>query len=203
MSDIFQVIEAAGEADKKAQKIDLGPISVLADKQAALESKALESRVNLVYSLCEKIGASVLDIEEALKKRKKDLFNIRQIQIPELMKEFGLESLKTNTGASIEIKGGVSVSIKDNKKLFKYVRDCNSGDLIKNVIIIEASDDGTREGLITFLEESFVPFEQKESIHSATLKKFVKEQIESGKKPPENAVNTFEYNFSKLKKAKK
>ena len=197
--DIFKEIEEAGDKVREKQEIDLGPISRLADRQKLLESKSTEKNIDSIYGLACRLNASIEDLEEALKKRKKDLYNVRQVQIPELMKEFGLDSITTINGAKIKIQDGVSVTTKDQSALFIYLRKHNAGDLIKNQIIIPTDNEESRIKITKLLEDIQAPFEEKASVHSATLKKYVKDKLKEGIKIPEKIVSTFEYKVSKVK----
>lgn len=198
-TDIFADIEAAADSEKESRKIDLGPVSKLANQQAKLEAKVHEKTAEVIHAFVKKLGGSVADVEEALKMRKKDLFNIRQVQIPELMKEFGLDALTTTDGSQIKIMDGISVSVRDPDKFFKYLRDNNAGDLIKNQVIVQVTNEEKRKEVIALLEETDFAFEAKESVHAATLKRYVKDRLAEGIKVPEDIVNTFEYQFSKIK----
>lgn len=202
MTDIFSDIEAAAEKEEEQlrKEVDLGLITKLVNRQLSLEEKANEDRVNKIMTLVDSIGASIGDIEEALKQRKKVLFNIRQIQIPEIMREFGLESITTLQGKKIEIKGDISVSVKNQERLFWYLRENDAGDLVKNQVIVDVSNEGERQEILELLERTACSFEAKESVHASTLKKYVKDCLEKGQKIPEDIVSTFEYQFSKIKK---
>ena len=197
MDDIFKEIEEAGDKVKKEQTIDLGMISRLVESQVMLERKANDWNVNKIISFSRTNEYSIEDLEEALKLRKKVLFNIRQVQIPEVMKEFGLDSIKTTTGTTIKIKGDISVSIKDETNFFKYLRENEAGDLIKEVIIVSVTSEERKE-VIDTLDQTECVYETKEGIHAQTLKKYIKGLREKGVKVPENLVSIYEYQFSKI-----
>lgn len=200
MEDIFGDIEKAADEDNAKKQIDLGPISRLVKKQAILEGPANPKIVGALYTQLIGMGGSVKDLEEALKILNKDLFQVRQVQIPELMKEFGLDGIQTDTGTKIEIKDGISVSVRDKEKLHAYIRSQDSGDLIKDSITIETDTEESRKEVMELLEKIDCMFERKEGIHSGTLKKFIKDGLAKGNKPPDEAVNIYEYRFSKIKK---
>lgn len=197
---IFSDIEKAADADEERKEIDLGPISALAKKQAMMEHPADDFRVKTLYGTIKKNGLSVADVEAALKMLKKDLFQVSQVQIPELMKEFGLDAITTNTGVKIEVKDGISVSVRDQQKLFAYVRENDSGDLIKNSIVVQTDTTDGRKEVLKLLENADCFFEEKEVLHPATLKKFIKDGLEKGNRPDDDVVNIYEYRFSKIKK---
>lgn len=199
--DIFKDIEAAGEKDQENKTVDLGPISAMVEKQINLErSEDLEKSSDL-SKFINQIDASISDIEAALKKRRTDLYNVRQVQIPEYMKGIGLEKVTTSNGTSLEIKDGLSITIKDKDKFYSFVRKQNAGDLIKDSIIIDLSGNKKVGEVIKFLDKTDSFYERKEAIHAATVKKFIKGCMEKGIKIPISA-NVFEYQYSKIKGAK-
>lgn len=200
MTDIFKDIEAAADEDKKDKVIDLGPISRLVDKQHMLEKSAIELDVNCLYAYIKEHDISMATLEEATKKRAKDLFNVRQVQIPELMKEFGLNAIESSSGVKIKIMDGLSVTVKDKDKLHKFLRDNDAGDLIKNNVTVEVENEEKRKEVVELLEKHDFSVTSKEAVHAATLKKHVKGMLEKGKAIPEESLKTYEYEYSKIKK---
>ncbi len=203
MTDIFDAIDEAREEDKKKKKIDLGPISKMVEKQVLLEKKSSEVVVELLYKTVLKCNASVDDIEELLKRRKKDLFNVRQVQIPTMMDEFELDSITTKDGIKIEIKDGLSVTVKDQPELYKFIIKDGSGDLIKKLFTVSIENDEIEKEVEKKLEMIDCLFEKKESIHWQTLQKYVRGRMEKGKSIPEKLLTIFEYKYSKIQKIKR
>jgi len=199
--DIFAELEQEAEKEEQRAKqdIDLGIITPLVRKQAALEKKAEDHKVARLYDYAKRFDCSIEDIEGALKKRKKDLFQIKQIQIPEIMGGFNLDAVTTTDGTKIEIKDGISVSVRDVDKLHAYLRKDNAGDLIKNQVIVEAYNDETRKKLINQLVQYECSFKTKEAVHPSTLKKHIGDGLKVGKKPDDDIVNIHEYRYSKIK----
>lgn len=197
--DIFAAIEEAGDKDKESKKVDLGPISRMVEVQAMLEAKADTDLVRRLNKVIKDYKISIGTIQECLKDRNKELYRVRQQQIPEMMKEFGLDALKTTDGTSIKIMGDISVTKKDEQKLFKYLRANKAGDLIKNQVIVSVEDNGEREEVIEALDNTSCCYVAKETIHAGTLKKHIKSLQKEGKQIPEDAVAVFNYEYSKIK----
>jgi len=200
VDDIFADIEEAADKDKEDKTIDLGPISRLVDQQAMLERTALETHVQNLYSFIKLNNMSIETIEEAMKLRAKDLFKVRQVQIPEMMKEFGLNAIESTSGTAIKIMDGLSVTIKDADKLHAFLRKNEAGDLIKNKITIEVENEEKRKEVVKLLESKELNYEVKEAVHNATLKKHVKDLRKDGKDLPNESVKIYEYEYSKIKK---
>lgn len=199
--DIFQEFQDAAETDEqeKEKEIDLGRISRLVDIQAAMEREPDINNVRNLYHYIKTVGLSNKDVEEALKLLGKDLFRVKQQQIPELMDEYGLESITTKSGDTIKVEKGLSLSVRDHDKLHAYLREHNYGDLIKNVITIPIKKESLRKEVTDFLQANNTPYEQKEAVHHSTLKAHIKRGLETGQVPGDDIVNIHEYKYSKIK----
>ena len=198
---IFDEIAKAGEEEQAKQAIDLALIGRLATTQANLEAPANEEKVESIWAKIINMNPSVKDLEAVLKKLKKIYFNVRQVQIPQYMEEFGLSSVTTENGDTIEIKGDVSCTIRDNINFFNYMRKEEMGELIKDVITVNVKNGSQAKEVISTLEDTESLFERKQSIHPQTLKKFVRGQLAKGAALPES-INVYEYKYSKLKRRK-
>ena len=203
MEDIFSdILEAGEEAEKQeAKSIDLGPLSELAKRQAALEAKPDQIKVDSLLDHIKKISASIKDVEEVLKAHKKVLNAVRQKEIPETMKAFNLSEVTTDTGAKITIKSDVSCTIKDPDKLYAFVSDRGDGAIIKDNVTVVMPEDSKElfDALSTMLEAQDAAYERKRAIHGGTLKKYVKDRQAEGVALPEEAIKVFEYSYAKLK----
>jgi hypothetical protein len=76
---------------------------------------------------------------------------------------------------------------------FRWLRDHGHGDLIKNVVSStfgKGEDDMASQALF-LLEESGFSADQKQAVHPATLKAFVKEQVEKGENIPLDLLGVF------------
>lgn len=197
--NIFDAIEEAGAKVQETQKVDLGPISVLVEKQGMLEAKGDPDLIRRLNKVIKDYNISIGTIEDCLKDRKKELFRVKQQQIPEMLKGFGLTAIEALDGTSIEIKKDFSITKKDEAKIFKYLRDNKSGDLIKNQVIVTVDDEKERLEVIETLDKTSCSYEAKETIHSGTLKKHIKGLKKKGKAFPEDAVSVFDYEYSKIK----
>ena len=196
--NIFESIEKAGDEVKEKQKVDLGPISRMVERQGMLEAKADNGLVRRLNKVIVDYNISIGTITECLKDRNKELFRVRQQQIPEMMKEFGLDGVTATDGTKIDIKKDFSVTKKDEVKLFKYLRSHKSGDLIKNQVIVTVDNEEERLEVVEALDEARCSYEVKEGIHAGTLKKYIKGLKKEGKAIPEDAVAVFDYEYSKI-----
>lgn len=109
------------------------------------------------------------------------LKQVSEVEIPDKMLELGVSEFKLEDGTKITVSPFYSASIKDEVKedAFKYLRDNGFGDIIKHEVVsaFKMGEDKKAEELKLFLAKNKFIFDDKETVHAQTLKKFVKEQI--------------------------
>lgn len=199
-TDIFSDIEAAAEEDAKNKTFDLGPLTPMIEKQKRLEAKPNTEEVDYLYNVFVERGSSISDVEEALKNLKKDLFRIKQNQIPEFMKGVGLKEVKTEDGFKLKIEDGISITVRDRLVLNAFIRSQNYGSIIKDAIIVELGEISPEEleQINNILETIDCSYERKESVHGQSLKKFIKDMMKAGIDIPKDSANVFEYQYSTI-----
>jgi hypothetical protein len=147
----------------------LGRLGELANKQVDLEQ-------------------AVVTAEEHVKKIKKDLAVVAERDIPELMTEIGLQSVKTEDGHEISIKDIMNASIsKDRKpKVIKWLMANDLESLISVDVIASFSKGDTTEAndLLSMLVDEGYQANSDEKINTSSVKAAVKELIEQGAEIP-------------------
>lgn len=129
-----------------------------------------------IQKLAEEIEADTQAVE-----KKQDLFNdLSTRQLPDLLRSVGLTELSLVGGRKVTTKTDYFASIpKGSTATYAWLRERNMGGIIKEEIYVPKEH---KESLANFK----IPFESSESVHSSTLRAFVKEQIEAGTTlPPE------------------
>ncbi len=125
--------------------------------------------------------------EQVLKELKRELLDIQTQELPQAMDAVGLATVTLNTGEKVDIKPFVSASIsKANKEeAYTWLRDHGHGDLIK---VITKVDTGRDEQAAAKAQKALVKAglapSTEESVHSGTLKVWVREQVEAGEPIP-------------------
>lgn len=196
MKDIFKDLAEISEKKEELQLDDLGIVSRMIKKQDIIEGEANEQAAEELYREVQEKKISVATLEEVLKKRKRDLFQIKQVELPELMNSFGLAEFKTKDGLSVTIEAGLSVSVKDDQEFFEFLERIGYNALIKDELIIKTTGD-KREEVIELLKGR--DFVEKKSVHPMTLKKFVKDQMSNGAEIPAS-LTVHEYKIAKLRR---
>jgi hypothetical protein len=178
-------------------------------EESVLEG-ADKKKLNAVAELGQRqieLQDEIQNINDELKQRTKELFLLTSNTIPELMKEIGLKSFTLDTGENLEVAHIVkaSIAVKNRPEAFKWLRENNFGDIIKNQVVINfdrGQDDEAAEVIAEANDKGLSP-EQKESVHAMTLTAFVKEQMEKGSKIPMELLGVFEYDLTKIAAPKK
>jgi hypothetical protein len=139
---------------------DLAKLSQLASDQAAAEQKVREA-------------------ESALAQAKRELAEIAEQQLPELMTSFGLLHFKTTSGLVVDVSSKTFGSISDDNKpkAFEWLRENNYARLIKNVVSVKldrGEDDKARK-LLGLLRDNGHEPETNMTVHPQTLGAWLKE----------------------------
>ena len=113
------------------------------------------------------------DIKEQLKKKEDYKKKLSEEVLPSLFAEVGLSELKLADGRLISVKDYYGASIKPEKRAMAYawLRNNGFGDLVKNKEGYESS--------------------QREWVEPSTLRAFIREQHESGKKLPMDLLGAY------------
>ena len=180
-----------------------------AEKAQALASAPGDARLAGVSKLVNdafQLEVSIKDMEGKLKELQEQHGKLVMTEIPDAMKELGLEKFSTSSGLDVEIKNEVAAQISEANKpeAFAWLRKNKLDDIIKGQVIVTfgRGEDKKRVALLEALAKKGYPVESKESIHASTLKAFVKEQRERGVKIPEKPFGIYDYKLAKIKLVK-
>ena len=95
---------------------------------------------------------------------------------------------------------GASIPIAKREEAFKWLRDNDLGDLIKNEVTVSFGrneDNKAAEYAVLAQGQGYQPI-QKLKVEPMTLKALVRERVESGKDMPSDLFNVFAGNRTKL-----
>ena len=173
-----------GDADAQGLSLDsMETIKALAAKQLSLEK-------------------TVEDLEGDCKDAKARLAAIQLQQLPQALKDAGVESIDLED-MKIEMIEELKASISKKNKIFAHdwLRKEGHSDLIKNIITIQipAGSDEQADYLIAAAKEVELQPERSEHVHAGTLKAFCKEMLQEGKTLPEDILGIFRFNKTKVK----
>lgn len=171
MNDILSMMESDFEdtVANSVEKGNLGEISTLARKIRQAQQE-------------------VEEIEKDLKSRKKDLLKLTDEELPSAMQELGMSSFSLDDGSTVDVKPtyGASILVANRPLAYEWLRENGYDDIIKNVVSCEfgRGEDDQASAFKAFASKEGFPVDQTESVHSGTLKAFVRERVEAGEDFP-------------------
>lgn len=155
---------------------------------------ASEDALKRLVALADKQIEQALKVEEVeveLAKAKEAFKKTSEVLIPSLMQEIGMKSFTLNSGDVLEVEEAVqaSISAANQAEAFKWLRGSGYGGIIKNTMSLSfgSGEDDNAAAVIALLQGAGFAPEQKEAVHPATLKSFVREQLAAlGDEEPDN-----------------
>ena len=149
-----------------------------------------------------KLQQQIKEEEEKLSLLKNKARDFEERIIPEMMQEAGVSKLKLEDGTEVEVKPFYAAKIPESRteEAFGWLRSNGFEDLIKNTVTASFSrgQDNQVSELIRICEEMKFGYVKKEKVEPMTLKAFVREQVESGKKLPFDLFGVYIANKTKL-----
>lgn len=174
---------------------------------------ASDSALALVSSLAEiqlQRERDVANAEDALAEAKRQLQQVKEVDLPEAMKEAGVKTFTTVDGTVVTVKSEVQVNITEANKpaAFQWLIDNGFGGLLKLDVEVhfDRGDREKAEKLAAQLSKKGIDTVVKQNVHPQTLKSFAKERIadtESDLVFPLELFGARPYSVSSVKPSKK
>jgi len=144
-----------------------------------------------------------LRAEQLLKNAKEAARVLREVTIPNVMDELGLQDITLDTGQKLFITQEVYASIpaKCRDEAFAWLNANGFGALIKTQLKT-VYGKGERENAAKLqieLSKRGLDTVMEESVHPQTLKAFIKEQIKNGNKIPLDLFGAQPVSIAKIK----
>ena len=156
------------------------------------------SGLDTVAGLARKIKQQqekVERLDRELKDEKQNLLKLTDEDLPSTMADLGLSKFSLDDGSTVEVKPtyGASILVKDRPAAYDWLRDNGFDDIIKNIVSCQfgRGEDDQARAFHAFASQQGYPTSQNESIHSGTLKAFVKERIEAGEDFPHQLFGAY------------
>lgn len=159
-----------------------------------------ERLARLVHELAERQEA-LTELEDEADMQKQRISEIKTVLLPGVMDELGVSEIKLEDKTKIKVESKVNASIKKENelKVFDWLVNNGYGGLIKSSVTAEFGREEIEQAqeIVAALREDGVEATLKQGVHSATLKSFVKEQLEAGN-PVSEDISVFEYKEAKI-----
>lgn len=141
--------------------------------------------------------------EENIKNLRSEERLLSENEIPNLMQQAGISSLKLIDGSSVSFKPEYYAKIPVSKtdEAFDWLSSNGYGDLIKNQVSLTfgKSEDNVANSLVEDLKSKGHNVSQKKKVEPMTLKAFVREQIQNGQKLPMDLFGVYVSNKTTIK----
>jgi len=149
-----------------------------------------------------RIEQRLLDLKKQLEDVNAEYTKMRTETLPEAMKSVGLTELALDNGAKIVIADDINVNIKEDNRpaAYGWLREHGHGDIIKNQItmLFGMGSDSEKDVAVEFAELQGFDYTLKENIPPQTLKAWAKAQLETDDPIPEDVINIFRLDISKV-----
>ena len=147
-------------------------------------------------------------LEELEQESKEVARNLKQVQeedIPNLMSELGVQSFKLTDGSEIKVQKYYAASIPKDRQAeaFDWLNNHGFGDLIKNQVATNFVR-GQEQQAEQFAQECVdrgMAVNTKKWVEPMTLKAFAREQVENGADLPSDLFGLYVGNKAKIEKA--
>lgn len=161
-------------------------------------------RLTALVNDMTKVMGEIEKMELALAEKKAELERIERVHIPDCMGD--IETIKLRDGRTITCKTDIKASISAERKLaaHDWLEEHGFGGIIKSDIKAAFSRDdleAARE-LVCELQDRGFDAELNRNVHAATLKSFIKEQLNEGTNIPLELFGVFEFKTTKITKRK-
>ena len=150
----------------------------------------------------KKLEDELVDAEAHVKELKKQIDMVGGEVIPTMMQEMNISTMKLADGSAVEVKPvyGASIPTAKKEEAFKWLRDNDLGDLIKNEVTVSfgRNEDNKASNYANLAQGQGYQPVQKLKVEPMTLKALVRERIENGLDMPSELFNVFSGNRTKI-----
>jgi hypothetical protein len=172
------------------------------NKQTVSNNEMVE--VSELVSTIQDTQDQIDEIEEQLKSKKEVYRRLTEEDLPNKFASMNLSKLEMENGDKIEIKPIYRghISKKNQNDAYKWLREHNHGDLIKNEVktTFGKGEDIKCIELKKILNDTGISFTDKESVHPQSLSAFIREQTEKGKALPHDLLGVHIGQTTKIKR---
>jgi hypothetical protein len=141
--------------------------------------------------------------EDNIKKLRNEERLLSENEIPNLMQQAGISSLKLIDGSSVSFKPEYYAKIPVSKtdEAFDWLSSNGYGDLIKNQVSLTfgKSEDNLANSLVEDLKSKGHNVSQKKKVEPMSLKAFVKDEIQKGNNLPMDLFGVYVSNKTTIK----
>ena len=148
----------------------------------------------------------IMRTELFLKERKQALQKMTDEDLPSVLEEMGVKSFTLEDGSKVDVKPlyGASIPVARKEEAFGWLREHGFDDIIKNNVtcVFGRGEDEKANAFRQMAMQNGLDPEQKQDVHSSTLRAWVKERVENGDEFPMDLFGAFVGQRAVIKKGK-
>lgn len=166
------------------------------------------TRVAELAAAVRRVEAEVEHVEQVLAQKQRELRNLVERDLPDAMRDIGLESFTLGDGTQVALKNEVYAGISEQHRTaaLTWLRDHGYGDLIRNEVKVNfgSGEDSKASALQDFLRRNgTIEFSERSTVLPQTLKAFIKEQDQRGVAVPDDLFSVHRATVAKFAKRKR
>jgi aspartokinase len=172
---------------------------------AAPPAEAVGDRLERLSALAEQLRRAQIALYETdklMEAAERAERRLREVDIPELMKECGMRYFELRNGVSISVEPALKCSISEERRAdaHAWLREHNLGGIIKTVVAASFGKGEEQQATATVaaLRDLGIQAQAVESVHWQTLAATIREERANGRHVPAEIFGLFEYETTKL-----
>ena len=160
--------------------------------------------VSELVSTIQDTQDQIEEIEDKLKAKKEVYRRLTEDDLPSKFASMNISKMEMENGDKIEVKPIYRghISKKNQDQAYKWLRQNNHADLIKNEVkaTFGKGEDALAIHTKEFLNAKGLSFTDRESVHPQSLSAFIREQTEKGKALPHDLLGIHIGQTTKIKR---
>lgn len=159
------------------------------------DGHALLGRIGQKVSEHSSLKGQLESLEEQVKVLKEEIRRLEERDLPDLMLEVGLTTIKTDSGFQVEIGTVMSTteSASAMPRRIAFLRQTGNEELIKQNVSLQfgkGMDEKANEAIMLLRGSGFAPTREEE-VHTGSFKALIKELREQGKAIPYDELGIY------------
>ena len=172
------------------------------DREALLESGDLLERISKLGRALVEEQLALAAAEETTKAINARIKDLAEKRIPDAMREARMTSFQLDDGTRIKLESHVYGSLTGARKedALKWLRENGYTDIIKSEVGVSFAkgEDQQRTGLLELLNKAGFVATSAESVHSSTLKAWLKERRAAQEAIPDELFAAYDVTRAKV-----
>lgn len=164
-------------------------------------------RISSLVREMRKREAEVEEASEILAQKQRALQELRERELPETMKSFGLDSITTSDGFRLTIEERVRASVPKERRpeAYSWVENDGNSGLIKRTVVIPFGREREAEAqeILDHMKASFPDALMEKKIEPSTLAAYVRRKLAAGEHIPMDLFGVHVMEYAKVKEPKR